>query len=98
MQTELLGRGVNELEVAYALIQDLNFLRSNYNTRGFDSKSSVFRTFSSSQFNKSTTHPPPERTISRTKTEMIVENLLNKTLPKLVPPLVVVGVKVMGTP
>jgi len=39
--TELLARGVNELKVAYMLVQDLDALRSNYNTKSFDSKLSV---------------------------------------------------------
>ena len=53
MRTELLVRGVTELEKAYDIVQDLDSLRSNYNTRSFNSKSSVTRASSSSQFNKS---------------------------------------------
>ena len=55
MRTELLVRGVTELEKTYTIVQDLDSLRSNYDTRSFDSKSSVTRTSSSSQFNKSST-------------------------------------------
>jgi len=55
MRTELLVRRVTELEKTYAIVQDLDSLRSNYNTRSFDSKSSVSRASSSSQFNKSST-------------------------------------------
>jgi len=46
--------GVTQLEKAYALVQDLDSLRSNYNIRSFDSKSSASRTLLS-QFNKSST-------------------------------------------
>ena len=46
--TELLVRGVTELKIAYALVRDLDFRKSNYNTTSFDSKSSVYRTSSSS--------------------------------------------------
>jgi len=46
---------VIELEKVYTIVQDLGSLRSNYNTRIFDSKSSAFRTSSSSQFNKPST-------------------------------------------
>jgi len=48
LQTKLLVRGVTELEKACIIVQDLDSLRSNYNTRSFDSKWSVIRTFSSS--------------------------------------------------
>ena len=41
LRTELLVRRVTELEKAYTIVQDLDFLRPNYNTRSFDSKSSV---------------------------------------------------------
>jgi len=51
----LLVRGVTELEKANTIVQDLDSLRSNYNARSFDSKSSVTRASSSSQFNKSST-------------------------------------------
>jgi len=52
--TELLAREVIELAKTYTIIQDLDSLRSNYNTRSFDSKSSAFKT-SSSQFNRPST-------------------------------------------
>jgi len=52
LRTELLARGVTELKTAYALVQDLNSLKSNYNTRSFDLKSSALITSSSSQLNR----------------------------------------------
>jgi len=55
LQTELLARDVTELKATYALVQDLYSLRSNYNIRSFDSKSSAFRTSSSSQFSRPST-------------------------------------------
>jgi len=61
LRTELLVRSVTELKAAYVLVQDLDSLRSNYNTKSFDSKSSAFRTSSSSQFNKPSTQNPPHK-------------------------------------
>jgi len=55
LRTELLVKGVTELEKAYTIVQDLDSLRFNYNARNFDSKSNVTRVSSSSQFNKSST-------------------------------------------
>jgi len=43
LRTELLAKGVIELTKAYTIVQDLDFLRSNYNTKSFDSKSNAFR-------------------------------------------------------
>jgi len=65
------------------LVQDVDSLRSNYNTRGFDSKSSVFRT-SSSQFNKSSTPSSTQKNEFENKTKMTIANFPNKPLPKLV--------------
>jgi len=53
--TELLIRGATEFEKAYTIVQDLDSLKCNYNTKSFDSNSSVTKTFSCSQFNKSST-------------------------------------------
>ena len=96
LRTELLARGVNKLEVAYTLAQDLDSLRSNYNTRSFDSKSSVSGTSFPSSISLAP-HPPPERILSRTKIEMTVAKLPNKTVPKLVLPPSGIDVNVMGT-
>ena len=41
VRTELLARRVTELEKAYTIVHDLDSLRFNYNTRSFDSKSSM---------------------------------------------------------
>ena len=46
LRTELLVRRVNELKVTYTIVQDLDSLRYNYNTKNFDSKSNVSRTSS----------------------------------------------------
>ena len=67
LQTKPLARGVTELKAAYTLVQDLNSLRSNYNTKSFDLKSSTFRTSSSSQFNKRSTQNPHIWMTSRTR-------------------------------
>jgi len=55
LRTKLIVRGITESDKADTIVQDLDSLRSNYNTRSFDSKLSVFRTSASSQFNKSST-------------------------------------------
>ena len=65
MQTELLARGAIELKVAHTLVQDLNSLRSTITS--FDSKSSAFRTSSSSQFNRPGTQNPPRRKDTRAR-------------------------------
>jgi len=72
LQTELLAKGVTKLKPAklkagYALVQNLDSLSSSYNTRSFDLKSSVFRTSSSSQFNKHNTQTPHIGIISRAR-------------------------------
>ena len=43
LRIELLARGVNELEAAYALIQDLDSARTNHTFKSHDYRALVFR-------------------------------------------------------
>ena len=61
LRTELLVRGVTELEKTYTIIQDLDSFRSNYNTKSFDSKSSVIRTSFLPSAISLAPNPPSER-------------------------------------
>ena len=97
MRTKLLVRGVAELGKDYTIVPDLDSLRSNYNTRSFDSKSSVIRTpFLLSSISLAP-NPPLERTTSKENEVMIAANPPSKLLSNLVPPLSVIDVKVMVT-
>jgi len=94
LRIELLVRGVTKLKKVYTIDQDLDSLRSNYNIRSFNSKSSVSRISSSSQFNKSAPNPTFKRTTSKKNEVMIVAKPLSKLLPNLFLPLSVIDVKV----
>ena len=94
LRTELLIRGVTELEKAYTIVQNLDFLRSNYNTMSFDSKLSASRTSSSSQFNKSSPQPSSRKSDFKGKRSDDRSKTLSKLLPNLVPLLSVIDVKV----
>jgi len=69
---------------------------SNYNTRGFDSKSSASRTSSSAQYNRLGTQNPPHK-------DDVKGKILNKTIegtssfPKFVPQPSATNVKVIDT-
>lgn len=56
LDTELLVMGINELGVAYTLVQDLDSFKSNSNTRSFKSKSYASKTSSSAYNTLSTSH------------------------------------------
>jgi len=56
---ELLARGVTELEKAYALVQDLDAVRSNHAFRSHDQRAPVSKPLSSTQLHRSSTYPPP---------------------------------------
>jgi len=43
LRTELLARGVNELEAAYALVQDLDSARTNHTLKSHDYRASASR-------------------------------------------------------
>ena len=60
IRTKLLARGVNELEAAYALVQDLDSARTSHSFMGHDHRASVFRPSPFSQPNKSNTQTPPQ--------------------------------------
>jgi len=61
LRTELLARGVNELEVAYALVQDLDSTRTNHTYKSHDYRASVSRSSSSPQLNRSSTQTPSHK-------------------------------------
>ena len=52
LRIELLARGVNELETAYALVQDVDFARTSYTSKSHNYMISVFRPPSSSLLNR----------------------------------------------
>jgi len=58
LQTELLVRGIAELEKAYALVQDLDSVRTNYTFKSHDFRALVSRPSPSPQPNRSITQPP----------------------------------------
>ena len=66
-QTELLVRGVNESEAAYALVQDLDSARTRHTFKSHNYRRSVSRPFSSFQHNKSSTQAPSHRDNSKGK-------------------------------
>jgi len=43
LRTELLGRGVNELEAVYALVQDLDYARPTHTSKSHDYRASMSR-------------------------------------------------------
>ena len=53
LRTELLARGVNELEAAYALVQDLDSARTSHTSKSYDYRTSVPRPSPSSQPHRS---------------------------------------------
>ena len=61
IQTELLVRGVNELEAAYALVQDLDSARTSHALKSYDYRTSVPRPSPPSQPHRSSTQTPSHR-------------------------------------
>jgi len=61
LRTELLGRGVNELEAAYALVQDLDSARTNHPSKSHDYKASVSRPSPPFQPHRSSTQAPSHK-------------------------------------
>ena len=59
--TELLARGVTELEAAHALVQDLDSARTNHPSKSGDYKASVSRPSPSSQSRRSSTQTLSDR-------------------------------------
>jgi len=55
LRTELLAIGVNELEASYALVQDLDFVRTSHALKSCDYRTSVPRPSPSSQPHRSNT-------------------------------------------
>jgi len=43
LRTELLARGINELEAAYILVQDQNSARTSHTSKSYDYRTSVLR-------------------------------------------------------
>ena len=96
LRTELLARGVTKLKAVYALVQDLDSLRSIYNIRSFDSKSSAFRISFSSHFNKpSTQNPSNKNDIKGKSLEQDKKSKIPK-FSKLVPQPNAINFKVMN--
>jgi len=84
LRTELLVRRVNELEAAYALIQDLDSARTNHPSKSHDYRASVSRPFPSSQTHRSCIQTSSHR--DDTKSMSLERD--NKTRP-LIPPEIV---------
>jgi len=61
LRTELLDGGVTELEAAYALVQDLDFARTNHPSKSHDYKATVSRSSPPSQPHRSNTQTPSHR-------------------------------------
>ena len=55
LRTELLVRGVNELELAYALVQDLDFVWISHTSKNHDYRNSMSRPSPYFQLNRSST-------------------------------------------
>ena len=83
LRVELLARGVIHLEKAYTLVQDLDFLKSNYNTTSFDSKLSACWTSSSSQFHKSSTQSSFRKNDFKSKNRDKCSELTEQNIPKV---------------
>jgi len=61
LRTELLVRGVNELETVYALVQDLDSTRTSHTSKSYDYRTSMPRRSPSFQPHKSNTQTPSPR-------------------------------------
>ena len=61
LRTELLARGVNELEAAYALVQDLDSVRTSHASKSYNYRTSVPRPSPPSQPHRSSTQTPSHR-------------------------------------
>ena len=61
LRTELLVRGVNELETAYALVQDLDSARTTHTSKSYDYRTSVPWPSPPSQPHRSSTQTPSHR-------------------------------------
>jgi len=96
LPTKLLAKGVTKLAKAYTTVHDLDSLRSNYNTRSFDSKSSAFRT-SSSQFNRPSIQTPHIGMTSRIRVLNGTTKTKAPSSPKLVPQPSATNANVMDT-
>ena len=93
LRTELLARGVIELEKAYALVQDLDVITSNHAFRSHDQRAPVYRPSTSTKPNRSSTHPPHIEMTLLKGTEI---KALKGNFSRLVPPLNATSVMDMG--
>ena len=77
LRIELLARGVKELEVTYALVQDLDSARTTYTSKSHDYRASVSRPSPFSQSNRSSTQTTSHK--NDIKDKSLEQNNKNKS-------------------
>ena len=97
LHTELLARGITKLEKAYALVQDVDSVRTNHTFKSQDYRVSVSRASTSPQPNRFRTQTPSHKNDIKGKSLERVIKIRALSCSKLVPQPSATNVKIIDT-